>query len=60
MDRCGRLAADVPSAAHTPSCEHLPNYKAALDMTVDFKWLVAGFSRHHEYTLDAELGARLA
>ena len=27
--------------------EHLPIYKAALDMTVHFEGLVAGFSRHH-------------
>ena len=27
--------------------EHLPNYKAALDMTVHFEGLVAGFSRYH-------------
>lgn len=39
--------------------EHLPIYKAALDMTVHFEKLVAGFSRHHKNTLDTELGARL-
>jgi hypothetical protein len=27
--------------------EHLPIYKAALDMTVHFETLVAGFSRYH-------------
>ena len=35
--------------------EHLPIYKAALDMTVHFEKLVAGFSRYHKYTLGAEL-----
>ena len=35
--------------------EHLPIFKAALDMTVHFEKLVAGFSRHHKYTLVAEL-----
>jgi hypothetical protein len=31
--------------------EHLTIYKAALDMTVHFEKLVAGFSRYHKYTL---------
>ena len=31
--------------------EHLPIYKAALDLTVHFEKLVAGFSRYHKYTL---------
>ena len=35
--------------------EHLPIYKAALDMTVHFERLVAGFSRYHKYTLGIEL-----
>ena len=35
--------------------EHLPIYKAALDMTVHFEGLAAGFSRHHKYTLCTEL-----
>jgi len=35
--------------------EHLPIYKAALDMTVHFEGLAAGFSRHHKYTLGTEL-----
>jgi len=35
--------------------EHLPIYKAALDMTVHLKGLVAGFSRYHKYTLGTEL-----
>jgi hypothetical protein len=35
--------------------EHLPIYKAALDMTVHFERLVAGFSRYHKYTLGTEL-----
>jgi hypothetical protein len=30
--------------------EHLPIYKSALDMTVHFERLVAGFSRYHKYT----------
>ena len=35
--------------------EHLPIYKAALDLTVHFEKLVAGFSRYHKYTLSTEL-----
>ncbi len=35
--------------------EHLPIYKAALDMTVHFEKLVAGFSRYHKYSLGTEL-----
>ena len=35
--------------------EHLPIYKSALDMTVHFEKLVAGFSRYHKYTLGTEL-----
>lgn len=35
--------------------EHLPIYKSALDMTVHFERLVAGFSRYHKYTLGTEL-----
>ncbi len=35
--------------------EHLPIYKAALDMTVHFEKSVAGFSRYHKYTLGTEL-----
>ena len=35
--------------------EHLPIYKAALDMTVHFERLVAGFSRYHKYTLGTEM-----
>ena len=31
--------------------EHLPIYKAALDLTVHLEKLVAGFSRYHKYTL---------
>ncbi|MCV2363279.1 hypothetical protein LNV23_07420 [Paucibacter sp. DJ1R-11] len=34
--------------------EHLPLYKAALDMTAHFEQLVAGFSLHHKYTLGTE------
>ena len=30
--------------------EHLPIYKAALDLTVHFEKVVAGFSRYHKYT----------
>ena len=33
----------------------LPIYKAALDMTVHFEKLAAGFSRYHKYTLGTEL-----
>ena len=35
--------------------EHLPIFKAALDMTVRLEKLVAGFSRYHKHTLGAEL-----
>lgn len=35
--------------------EHLPIYEAALDMTVHFEKLVAGFSRYHKYRLGTEL-----
>ena len=35
--------------------EHLPIYKSALDLTVHFEKLVAGFSRYHKYTLGTEL-----
>ena len=35
--------------------EHLPTYKAALDLTVHMEKLVAGFSRYHKYTLGTEL-----
>ena len=31
--------------------EHLPLYKAALDMTAHFENLVAGFLRYRKYTL---------
>lgn len=31
--------------------EHLPIYKAALDMTVHFEGLVAGFSCRHKHAL---------
>jgi len=37
--------------------EHLPIYKSALDLCVHFEKLVAGFSRHHKYTLGTELRA---
>lgn len=35
--------------------EHLPIYKAALDMTVHFEKLVARFYRYHTYTPGTEL-----
>ena len=35
--------------------EHLPIYKAALDLTVHFEQVVAGFSRYLIYTLGIEL-----
>lgn len=35
--------------------EHLPIYKAALDLTVHMEKLVAGFARYHKYTLGTEL-----
>lgn len=37
--------------------EHLPIYKAALDMALHFERVVAGFSRYHKYTLGTELRA---
>jgi 23S rRNA-intervening sequence protein len=38
--------------------EHLPIYKAALDLTVHLEKVVAGFSRYHKYTLGTELRER--
>lgn len=35
--------------------EHLPIYKAALDLTVHLEKVVAGFGRSHKYTLGTEL-----
>ena len=35
--------------------EHLPIYKAALDLTVHMERVVAGFARYHKYTLGTEL-----
>lgn len=35
--------------------QHLPIYKAALDMAVHFERMVAGFPRYHKYTLGTEL-----
>ncbi len=35
--------------------EHLPIYKASLDLAVHFEKVVAGFSRYHKYTLGADL-----
>jgi hypothetical protein len=35
--------------------EHLPIYKAALDLTVHLEKVVAGFGRYHKYTLGTEL-----
>jgi hypothetical protein len=35
--------------------DHLPIYKAALDLTVHLEKVVAGFSRYHKYTLGTEL-----
>ena len=35
--------------------EHLPIYKAALDLTVHLEKLVGGFSRYHKYTLGTEM-----
>jgi hypothetical protein len=35
--------------------EHLPIYKAVLDLTVHLETVVAGFSRYHKYTLSSEL-----
>ncbi len=35
--------------------EHLPIYKAALDLTVHLEKVVARFSRYHKYSLGTEL-----
>ena len=35
--------------------EHLPVYKAAIDLAVYIEQIVAGFSRYHKYTLGSEL-----
>ena len=35
--------------------EHIPIYKAALDMAVYIEQIVANFSRYHKYTLGSEL-----
>ena len=35
--------------------EHLPVYKAALDMAVYVEKIVANFSRYHKFTLGSEL-----
>jgi hypothetical protein len=35
--------------------EHLPIYKAALDVTIGLEKVVAGFSRYHKYTLGTDL-----
>ena len=42
-------------ASSSSRYEHLPICKAALDLTVHFEGLVAGFSRYHKYTLGTEL-----
>jgi hypothetical protein len=38
--------------------EHLPIYRAALAVAVDFETQVAGFSRYHKYTLGTDLRNR--
>ena len=35
--------------------EHIPIYKAVLDMAVYMEQIVAHFSRYHKYTLGSEL-----
>ena len=35
--------------------EHLPIYKAAMDMAVYFEKIVYNFARYHKYTLGSEL-----
>lgn len=35
--------------------EHLPIYKAAMDLTVYIEQVVRNFSRYHKYTLGSEL-----
>jgi len=35
--------------------EHLPIYKAAMDLTVYIETIVRNFSRYHKYTLGSEL-----
>jgi len=40
--------------------EHLPICECALDLTVHFEKLVAGFSRYHKYTLGTPSSTLLA
>ena len=35
--------------------EHLPVYKAAMDMTIYFEQIVRHFARYHKYTIGSEL-----
>ena len=35
--------------------EHLPIYKASVDLAVYIEQIVIGFSRYHKYTLGSEL-----
>ena len=35
--------------------EHLPIYKQAMDLTINFEKIVRNFSRYHTYTLGSEL-----
>ena len=35
--------------------EHLPIYKAALDLCVYFEKIVRNFDRHHKYTIGSDL-----
>ncbi len=35
--------------------EHLPIYKAAMDLTVYIETIVKNFSRYHKYTLGSDL-----
>jgi hypothetical protein len=36
-------------------CEHLPMYKAAMDLAVYVETIVRNFSRYHKYTLGSDL-----
>lgn len=38
--------------------EHLPIFKAILDVTVFVEQMVMNFSRYHKYTLGSEISAR--
>jgi len=50
---CGSGFVRLTYARAVARYEHLPIYKASLDVTLHFEPVVAGFSRYHKYTLGA-------